>query len=245
MTRTVRALSVAALLAVPAWAALASSHGVVDLPRSGAEVDWAVVGSLLDALDTRALLEAAEAQRLEAAALAAAAQPTFPPAVARWRELVEREIASLRDAPGLHEAVTPDLVLAVIAAESGGDPAARSAAQAMGLMQVLPTTLAGLAARTPVVDGPAVGAIAGLGGAGATGRPGARLDALDPRLNVRAGILYLDEAVRLHDGDVAWALAAYNAGIPTSVRARTLGMPLWPESDRFVARVMAALRPDV
>jgi soluble lytic murein transglycosylase-like protein len=233
LRRTLRALPVAALLTVPVWAALGSSVRVAEVPASGGDVDWVLVGDLLEGYDARAALEALVVAQREAQVAAlgvASVQAAFPPSVARWRELVEREIAALRGAPGLHEAVTPDLVLAVIAAESGGDPAARSPAQALGLMQVLPATLAGIAARSPLADGPL------------SVPPGARLDALDPRLNVRAGILYLDEAVRRHEGDVPWALAAYNAGIPTSVRARTLGTALWPESDRFVARVMATLQ---
>jgi soluble lytic murein transglycosylase-like protein len=160
----------------------------------------------------------------EAATTDATAPPAvaFPPSVARWRELVDGEIAALRGTRGLHDAVTTELVLAVIAAESGGDPAAQSPARAVGLMQVLPATVAALVPSEAA---------------------GGRASAFDPPLNVRAGILYLDEAVRRHDGDVGWALAAYNAGIPASLRARTVGAPLWSESSRFVARVMAALPP--
>lgn len=114
-------------------------------------------------------------------------------------------------------AVTADLVLAVIEVESRGDPSARSAARAAGLMQVLPATLAAL---LPDIRG---------------------ADPFDPPQNVRAGILYLDEAVRRHEGDVHWALAGYNAGIPTSLRARTGEARLYGESTEFVSRVLALM----
>jgi hypothetical protein len=227
--QALRVLPLAALALLPTWAALGTGQGVAELPGAGVDIDWRMVAVMLDALDSsgaQALTPATAPPSAGSAPLVA-----FPPTVARWRELVEREIEALRGVTGLHEAVTADLVLAVIAAESGGDPGARSPAQAVGLMQVLPTTLASLVARTPIADGhDAV-------------REGGRLDPSDPRLNVRAGILYLDEAVRRHEGDVAWGLAGYNAGISASLRARALGAPLWPESDRFVARVMAALPP--
>jgi soluble lytic murein transglycosylase-like protein len=108
-------------------------------------------------------------------------------------------------------------VLAVIAAESGGDPNARSVAQAAGLMQVLPTTLASLLTDTPT---PSV---------------------FDPTANVRAGILYLDEAIRHHRGSLEWALAAYNAGIPSTLRARSGGSAPLAESSTFATRVLASI----
>jgi soluble lytic murein transglycosylase-like protein len=145
------------------------------------------------------------------------ASTPFPPRVARWRALVEAELNSIRAARGLNDAITPELVLAVIAAESGGDPNARSVAQAAGLMQVLPTTLASLLTDTPT---PSV---------------------FDPTANVRAGILYLDEAIRHHRGSLEWALAAYNAGIPSTLRARSGGSAPLAESSTFATRVLASI----
>ena len=84
-------------------------------------------------------------------------------------------------------------------------------------MQVLPTTLASLLTERPTPS------------------------AFDPTANVRAGILYLDEAIRTHRGSLEWALAAYNAGIPSTLRARADGAAPLAESSTFAARVMAAL----
>jgi soluble lytic murein transglycosylase-like protein len=83
----------------------------------------------------------------------------------------------------------PLLVLAVIEVESGFDPAAVSRAGALGLMQLLPSTLQREAA--------------GLGLA--------VTDPHDPVANVRAGVRYLRRCLDSYrDRDVA--LMAYNAG---------------------------------
>src|SRR5687768_14723846 len=131
-----RSIAVVALLALPVWAALDGSHRIAYLPAIATEDGWA--GLALEAL-------AVEPVAAEQATLQAVPAPTpFPPLVARWRALVEAELQTIRTTRGLNEAITPELVLAVIAAESGGDPDARSHAHAAGLMQVLPTTFAAL-----------------------------------------------------------------------------------------------------
>jgi soluble lytic murein transglycosylase-like protein len=207
------ALALAAVFGLPAVAALGTSHGRAELP----------------VLPPFVLTQEATAHLLAAGLLhhpplapplapAAASKPdVFSPAVARWRPVVEEELAGLRAARELHPAVTPELVLAVIEVESRGDPAARSPARALGLMQVLPTTLASV-----LPDGH-------------------RADPFDPPTNVRAGILYLDQALRFHGGDLTWGLAAYNAGIAGSARARRGDGRLVNESAEFVSRVLATL----
>lgn len=77
----------------------------------------------------------------------------------------------------------PWLIAAVIAVESGNNPAAISPKGAQGLMQLMPATQAYL----------------GL------------IDPFDPQANVRAGSLYLKEQLDLF-GSLELALAAYNAG---------------------------------
>ena len=212
-----RALALSALLLLPAWAALDGTHRTALLPELGAGMYAG--GLLVDgaAAVVSDALEMAEPPRVEVAPPVSPAPTPFPPRVARWRPLVEAELATIRATRGLNEAITPDLILAVIAAESGGDPDARSHAHAAGLMQVLPATLAALLTDTPSPN------------------------AFDPTANVRAGILYLDEAIRHHRGSLEWALAAYNAGIPSTLRARSNGGAPLNESSTFATRVLAAM----
>jgi soluble lytic murein transglycosylase len=112
----------------------------------------------------------------------------------------------------------PALVAAVVYVESRFDPNARSAAGAIGLMQLLPDTAKGIALRT--------------GGDGFV-----VADLRDPEINVRYGTWYLDH-LRERYGDVDLALAAYHAG-PGSVdhwRDEGLGIP-FAETREYVAEV--------
>ncbi len=106
----------------------------------------------------------------------------------------------------------PALVLALIEAESGHDPAAVSPKGAVGLMQILPETAALM------------------------GLP----EAADPADNLEAGCRYLAGLLASFGGDVELALAAYNAG-PGAVR-RWGGVPPYRETGVFVRRVRATYR---
>lgn len=86
----------------------------------------------------------------------------------------------------------PALIAAVIYQESKFRPSARSSSGAVGLMQLLPETARGIAARTG----------------------GSRFevdDLLDPEINIRYGSWYLRHLIDRY-GDERTALAAYNAG---------------------------------
>ena len=104
----------------------------------------------------------------------------------------------------------PNLVAAVIWAESSGDPKAVSTKGAQGLMQLMPKT-----ARDMGVS-----------------------DVLDPSQNVDGGSRYLREMLDRHDGDLSLALAAYNAG-PEAVR-KYGGIPPFRETQNYVGKVMRA-----
>ena len=107
-------------------------------------------------------------------------------------------------------------IRAVLRVESAGDVRAISSAGAMGLMQVMPDTWAGLRRRH------------GLG-----------RDPYDPRDNILAGTAYLRE-MRNRYGNVAAMLAAYNAG-PGRYEASLSGRPLPSETRAYLANVAPAL----
>ena len=94
--------------------------------------------------------------------------------------------------------------------ESGGDPRAVSPKGAMGLMQIMPKTYAGLRARHHL--GP---------------------DAYNPRDNILAGAAYLREMLDRY-GSPGF-LAAYNAGPARYDEHLATGRPLPPETQVYVA----------
>jgi len=101
-------------------------------------------------------------------------------------------------------------IRAVMKAESAGDPRAVSRAGAMGLMQIMPQTWAGLRARH---------------------RRG--VDVFDPRDNILAGAAYLRE---MYDrfGSPGF-LAAYNAGPARYAEHLATGRPLPRETRAYLA----------
>jgi soluble lytic murein transglycosylase-like protein len=108
--------------------------------------------------------------------------------------------------------VSQKLIAAVIETESHGDPSAVSRVGAEGLMQLMP----------------------------ATARQYNVLDPLDPAQNVSGGSRYLRDLLHRYHHDVHLALAAYNAG-PANVDAAK-GVPKYPETQAYVARVLASLK---
>ncbi|ENR5136352.1 lytic transglycosylase domain-containing protein [Pseudomonas aeruginosa] len=108
-------------------------------------------------------------------------------------------------------------IRAVLRAESAGDVRAISSAGAIGLMQVMPDTWAGLRARYRL------------------GR-----DPYDPRDNILAGTAYLREMWDRY-GNVAAMLAAYNAGPGRYDEHRATGRSLPAETRAYVAALAPAL----
>ena len=102
-----------------------------------------------------------------------------------------------------------ELLRAVIAVESGFNPAAVSRKGARGLMQLMPST-----AKTY----------------GAS-------DVHDPTQNVRAGARYLRDLLNRYEDDLTLALAAYNAG-EKAVERFGRHMPPFHETRAYVSRVM-------
>jgi len=118
--------------------------------------------------------------------LLATALPRPGGSIERFRDLATQH--------GLTHRIDPDLVLAVAAIESGGDPLARSRAGARGLMQLLPATALEMAERVRIEDYDE--------------------DMLeDPDVNIRLGTAYLRWLADLFGEDCPrTVLAAYNAG---------------------------------
>jgi len=117
----------------------------------------------------------------------------------------------------------PALLAAVIYTESKFDPDARSAAGALGLMQLLPDTARGIAIRTG-------------------GKRFVVADLLNPELNVRYGSWYLRNLLDRYD-DVPTALAAYHAGQGNVDRWRARGVGIqFPETQAYVDKVVELVR---
>jgi soluble lytic murein transglycosylase-like protein len=105
-------------------------------------------------------------------------------------------------------AVDPNVVRAVIKAESNYNARAVSNKGAMGLMQLMPGT-----AKEMGVDDP-----------------------FNPEANIHGGVRYLSQLLGSLNGDLPLALAAYNAG-PARVFTQNRIPPI-PETQNYVTRVI-------
>ena len=104
--------------------------------------------------------------------------------------------------------VDSNLIKAVIAAESAGNPRAMSPKSAKGLMQLIDSTATAMGVK----------------------------DVWNPQQNVDGGSKYLKQLLDRFDGDVQLAVASYNAG-PEAV-AKHQGVPPYTETTNYVKRVL-------
>ncbi|MGR9051611.1 MAG: lytic transglycosylase domain-containing protein [Gammaproteobacteria bacterium] len=121
------------------------------------------------------------------------------------REVIEQWVGLIAPKYG----IDPELVMAVIQAESAFNPKAKSDKNAQGLMQLIPAT----AERFGVED------------------------SWDPIQNIRGGIAYLNWLMRHFGGNVEWVLAAYNAG--EGAVERYQGIPPYHETQHYVKKILA------
>jgi len=106
----------------------------------------------------------------------------------------------------------PALVRAIIKAESNGQRKAVSRKGAKGVMQLMPFTSKRLNVSDP----------------------------FDPIENIEGGVRYIKELLAVFEGNLAYTIAAYNAG-PAAVK-RYGGIPPYAETRQYVRRVLDLYR---
>ncbi len=135
-----------------------------------------------------------------------------PSAAARVTERSKKAAAEFDEiitAAAIRYKMPPNLVRAVMHAESAFDPTAVSVVGASGLMQLMPAT-----AREMYVK-----------------------DIFDVKENIEGGVRYLRVLANEFDGDMVKMVAAYNAG-PEAVK-KYGGVPPYAETQAYVKKVVA------
>jgi hypothetical protein len=122
------------------------------------------------------------------------------------------DLRELAAAAARRHGLPPELVMAVVSVESGFRPEAVSPKGAQGLMQLMPKTASSLGVA----------------------------DALDPVQNLDGGTRHLGQLLTLYGGDLARALAAYNAG--EGAVERHGGVPPYRETRAYVKKVLEQYR---
>ena len=163
--------------------------------RDGSEVETAEAGSaasesLIADIDDVRLIDASEADYI----------PPGEPALLPFDRIIH-------EAAGRY-GLDPNLIAAVIMAESQFNPAAKSKKGAKGLMQIMPVTADALDMTNVYC----------------------------PEENIDAGSRHLKWLMERFDGNIRLALAAYNAGLQNVITYK--GVPPYPETQAYIVKVM-------
>lgn len=139
--------------------------------------------------------------------------PSAPemPATGACDALTESALTPIIEDAAKREELNPTLLREVIQRESAGHPCAVSPKGAQGLMQLMPATADQLGVHDP----------------------------FDPKMNVDAGAKYLKQLLVKYGGDLALALAAYNAG-PSRVN-KSGEVPQIQETQQYVNAILDKL----
>lgn len=140
------------------------------------------------------------------AALVVAAAAVLAVSPADLKNLYDPIVRKAGDRHG----VDPELIHAIIKAESNYERFAVSVRGALGLMQLMP----------------------------ATARHYGVLNVFDPAQNIEGGVRYLKDLIKLYNGQTKLVLAAYNAG-QEAVRIYG-GIPPYKETRDYIARIQAS-----
>ncbi len=135
-----------------------------------------------------------------------------PPSLGKSAKERRAQLEGLIHQTALRHRLPPELLHAVIRAESAYNPSAVSSAGAIGLMQLMP----GTAERYHVPD------------------------IWDPAANLDGGAAYLRDLLDLFDKDLRLALAGYNAGENAVIR-HGRNIPPYPETQTYVRKVLQFL----
>jgi hypothetical protein len=147
-------------------------------------------------------------RREDGTLLLVTANPPAPVTRSLRRLAPPASLASWIDSLSTEHGLDPRLVQALIQVESGYDASALSRKGAIGLMQLMPDTARELGV----------------------------LDPWDVVQNLRGGTRYLRQLIDRFAGDIALALAGYNAG-PGAVE-RHRGIPPYRETSDYVKKVL-------
>jgi hypothetical protein len=136
--------------------------------------------------------------------------PLFLPAGPGARPDLKQQYDPIVQTYARRFSVPADLIHSIIKAESNYDSRALSPKGAAGLMQLMPETAAQYGVE----------------------------DRFDPDENIRGGVKYLKDLIKLFSGNTAKVVAAYNAG--QEALKKFNGIPPYAETVEYIRRVMAS-----